>query len=63
MQIGNKHETARNSRLTAVIVERSQGLARRVNRVVDEVRRCHLDDAFLATDKGMCYRDDPRERS
>lgn len=44
-----------HSRL-ATIVSRSQTLARRVSRAMDEVRASHLDDAFLATEKGMCYR-------
>ncbi|NNG05179.1 MAG: hypothetical protein HKM95_13935 [Inquilinus sp.] len=61
MQKRTENKTTGNSGLTAAIVERSQGLARRVSRVVDEVRRCHLDDAFLSTDKGMCYRDDLRD--
>ena len=53
-----------NSRLAA-IVARSQTLARRVSRAMDEVRSCHLDDAFLATEKGMSYRcdeDPPKKR-
>ena len=45
------------SRLHA-IVARSQTIARRVSQVMHEVRASHLDDAFLATEKGMCYRCD-----
>ena len=53
-----------NSRFST-IVSRSQNLARHVSRVMDEVRASHLDDAFLATEKGMCYRCDefpPKKR-
>ena len=53
-----------NSRF-ATIVSRSKNLARQVSRVMDEVRASHLDDAFLATQKGMCYRCDefpPKKR-
>ncbi len=53
-----------NSRFAA-IVARSQTLARRVSRAKDAVRSRHLDDAFLATEKGMCYRCDdetPKKR-
>lgn len=56
---------AGNSRLTAAIVSRSQTIARRVSQVMHEVRASHLDDAFLATEKGMCYRCDeapPKKR-
>lgn len=56
---------AGNTRLTSVIVSRSQNIARRVSQVMHEVRASHLDDAFLATEKGMCYRCDevpPKKR-
>ena len=56
---------AGNFRLTAAIVSRSQTIARRVSQVMHEVRASHLDDAFLATEKGMCYRCDegtPKKR-
>lgn len=55
-----------NSRLTTAIVSRSQTIARRVSQAMQEVRASHLDDAFLATEKGMCYRCDempPKKRS
>ena len=42
----------------SMIMERSQFLARQVSRAVEKVRASHLDDAFLATNKGMCYRCD-----
>ena len=51
-----------NSRLTSAIVAGSQTIARRVSQAMHDVRSSHLDDAFLATQKGMCYRcdhDDP----
>ena len=47
---------AGNFRLTTAIVSRSQTIARRVSQVMHKVRASHLDDAFLATEKGMCYR-------
>lgn len=45
-----------NSRLTTAIVSGSQSIARRVSQAMHEVRTSHQDDAFLATEKGMCYR-------
>ncbi len=45
-----------NSSLTTAILSRSQTIARRVSQAMHEVRASHLDDAFLATEKGMCYR-------
>ena len=47
-----------NSRLTTALVAGSQTIARRVSQAMHEVRSSHLDDAFLATEKGMCYRCD-----
>ena len=62
MHKSNESKPTGNSRLTTAIVERSQGLARRVSRAVEQVRCCHLDDAFLATERGMNYRDELRDR-
>ena len=62
MRTGSEHNSIKNSRLTTAIVERSQGLARQVSRAVHQVRCCHLDDAFLATERGMNYRDELRDR-
>lgn len=52
---------AGSSRLSA-IVSRSQTIARRVSQAMHQVRASHLDDAFLATEKGMCYRCDEAAR-
>ena len=65
MRAQERKPDAGNSRLTTAIVSRSQTIARRVSQVMHEVRASHLDDAFLATEKGMCYRCDevpPKKR-
>lgn len=64
MRTQSTRTDGRNSRLTTAIVSRSQTFAQRVSRVMQEVRASHLDDAFLATEKGMGYRcnHDPHQK-
>ena len=55
MRMGEKQSTA-GSRVATAIATRSATLASPVRKAVDSIHSAYLDDAFLATKKGMGYR-------